>query len=465
MCPLGPTGFGDSPYQCFSAFALNPYFVDWDTLLEAGLVSHEDLGALYDLPHERVDYGLLYARFWPVLQKAFDAWKENPAALDGLGNFEKFCKTYEDWLKPYTCFSALKRFHKGAPWWLWPPNQRCLKDALSSGVFDDKAVKADVEFFSWAQFVCFSQFAQLKDYAQKNGVRLIGDIPIFVAHDSADTWGRPELFQMNAAYELTAQAGVPPDYFSPLGQLWGNPLYDWPAHKKEKYRWWIARFKAAFGLYDRVRLDHFRGFEAYWKVPADAKDARKGVWEKGPGLEFFKAIKDALPQADIIAEDLGVITPELRELLARTGLPGMAVLQFAFGSDAGNLYLPHNLVRNSVVYTGTHDNDTSKGWYASTDEKTRDYFRRYLRSAGDSPNWDLIHAAYKSVSACAVVPLQDFLNLGSEARFNTPGQSAGNWQWRFSQAQFDELHTYIAPLLKDLAEQSGRVAARDGQKE
>ena len=278
-----------------------------------------------------------------------------------------------------------------------------------------------------------------------------------MARDSADAWSSPEYFQFDKNGIPTAVAGVPPDYFSPTGQLWGNPLYRWDTLADDGYAWWMNRLRAAFSLYDIIRLDHFRGFEAYWSVPYGDSDACNGHWEKGPGFHFFKTIAKTLPKASIIAEDLGLITPGVLALLAQTGLPGMAVLQFAFGGDASNFYLPHNLKPNCAVYTGTHDNDTSRGWYDHADEKTRDHFRRYLRSPGDAPQWDLIHAAYKYVCRLAVVPLQDLLGLGSEARMNTPGTAQGNWQWRLCQEQLAHLNAFIAPNLAGLAEESGRL--------
>lgn len=461
LCPLGPTGYGDSPYQCFSAFAMNPYFIDWESLVQAGLLTQEELKPLRELPKGHVDFGALYARFWPLAKTVCARWQSDPKSLSSLGDFDGFCAQERAWLEPYAAFTALKSLHGGAPWWQWPQNVRSPALAKTSGVLETPEARAALRLCQWLQWIVFAQFEKVKAYAAGRGVSLIGDVPIFVARDSADAWSRPEIFQFDAAGNPTAVAGVPPDYFSPLGQLWGNPLYRWDVLAGEHFAWWIARMRAAFRLYDIVRLDHFRGFEAYWSVPADAADARGGHWEKGPGLPFFAALQQAMPQAKIIAEDLGVITPALIALREATGLPGMAVLEFAFDGDAGNFYLPHNLTANCAVYTGTHDNDTARGWYAGADEKTRDYFRRYLRTPGDAPEWDLVHAAYKSPCRLAVAPLQDLLGLETSARLNTPGRPQGNWQWRFTAEQQAHLNAYIAPNLAVLAEESGRLPAPD----
>jgi 4-alpha-glucanotransferase len=295
------------------------------------------------------------------------------------------------------------------------------------------------------------------------GIEIIGDVPIFVALDSAGVWGGPNLFQLDPKTDRpVAVAGVPPDYFSEDGQLWGNPLYNWPVHAAENYDWWLARLQANFDLFDVVRLDHFRGFDTYWSVPAGAVTAKAGKWQKGPGLDFFRAVAKRFPHSKIIAEDLGEPAVSVEQLLADTGLPGMSVLQFGFGGDADNPYLPHNHKDNSVVYSGTHDNDTTRGWYASLDGKTRDHLRRYLRVNGAETSWDFVRAAYESVARLAVVPLQDLLNLGSEARFNLPGSSEGNWQWRYRTAQLEKLKSESAPYLREIGELYGRLPRTKG---
>ena len=464
MCPLGPTGFGDSPYQCFSAFAGNPYLIDWEIFLQKGLLSAQEVAPLRRLPAERVDFGALYERFFPVMRAAYARWRAAPQTLAELGDYDAFLARERAWLDPYAEFFALKAAHGGAPWWEWPRAMRTRAAAASAFKTADSPLARDADFARFLQFVFFAQFGALKTYAREKGVRLVGDIPIFAARDSADVWAHPEIFQLSEDGTPLAVAGVPPDYFSEKGQLWGNPLYDWGACAREDYRWWIARLRMAFRMYDVVRLDHFRGFESYWSVPFGAEDARGGAWQKGGGAAFFAAVARALPDAAIIAEDLGIITDKVRALRRETGCPGMAVLQFAFDGDAANLYLPHNLERACVVYSGTHDNDTARGWYAAAPEATRDYFRRYLRSDGRAPEWDLIHAAYKSVCDLAVVPLQDVLGLDTHARFNAPGQPCGNWEWRFTRAQHAHLNAFLAPNLADLAAQSLRAPKPVGEK-
>jgi 4-alpha-glucanotransferase len=313
------------------------------------------------------------------------------------------------------------------------------------------------EAYEFVQYLFFGQWRRLRERAAELDVQIIGDTPIFAALDSADVWSSPQLFQLDPrTLRPTAVAGVPPDYFSADGQLWGNPLYDWQVHAAEGFAWWLSRLRANFEFCDVVRIDHFRGFEAYWSVPAAASTAREGAWIKGPGPEFFRAVKAALPDAKLIAEDLGLLTPATIALRKSTGLPGMAVLQFAFGSGSDNLYLPHNVHANTVIYPGTHDNDTTRGWYATIDEKTRDHVRRYFRINGQEISWDFLRAAYASVANLAVVSLQDLLSLGSEARFNTPGRSQGNWTWRYRAEQLRALRENSSGYLRELTALYGR---------
>jgi 4-alpha-glucanotransferase len=310
------------------------------------------------------------------------------------------------------------------------------------------------------QYIFFSQWRRVRAAAARRGIAVIGDLPIFVAADSADVWANPGLFELDRATgRPLAVAGVPPDYFTADGQLWGNPLYAWEKHAADGYAWWRERLRASFELYDIARIDHFRGFDEYWRIALPAANARAGRWMPGPGLELFRSIRSAFPGAKIIAEDLGVLGPSVVRLREDTGLPGMAVLQFAFGGDAANPYLPHNLVPNAVIYTGTHDNDTSLGWYATADAKARDHARRYLRVDGAEIGWDLVRTAYGAVSRLAVIPFQDLLALGSEGRFNTPGKAEGNWQWRYRAAQLDQLGNGTAAYLRDLADLTGRLPA------
>ena len=455
VCPLGPTGFGDSPYQCFSSFAGNPYLIDPAPLVSARLLTTDSLAPLRTLSAERVDFGGLYRLKLPLLFSAYSNWRKDPKRALPYGDFAAFREEQSGWLPSYALFSALKDHFDGRPWWEWPADVRSLAAAENSPLRQQVATRA--EAYAFIQYLFFGQWAQVRAHAAKLGVGIIGDTPIFAAPDSADVWASPQLFQLDPkTARPTFVAGVPPDYFSTDGQLWGNPLYQWPAHASDGYAWWLARLRANFNLCDVIRIDHFRGFDTYWAIPASALTARTGSWEPGPGLEFFRAIRAALPGAKLIAEDLGELMPSVVALHEATGLPGMVIFQFAFGADAKNLYLPHNHRANSVVYPGTHDNDTTLGWYATTDEKSRDHVRRYLRVNGREVGWDFIRAAYTSVANLAVIPLQDLLSLGSEARFNTPGQSQGNWSWRYRPEQLRVLHENSAAYLRELAELSGR---------
>ncbi|MCF3650182.1 4-alpha-glucanotransferase [Synoicihabitans lomoniglobus] len=456
ICPLGPTGFGDSPYQCFSAFAGNPYLIDLHVLVDASLLSPSDLVGVQSLPRDAVDFGLLYATKWPLLFKAYDAFVNAGRTFDRYGDFAAFRTENATWLDPYAGFLALKDHFEGRAWWDWPAEVRFFTEAKSSKLWNEVADRADAHAFF--QYLFFGQWNEVRAKAADRGIQIIGDAPIFVAADSADVWSHPELFEINQnTGRAIAVAGVPPDYFSADGQLWGNPLYRWKAHQADGYAWWIDRLKANIALCNVVRIDHFRGFDTYWSIAAGAPTARKGTWETGPGLDFFTAVKSALPDCKLIAEDLGELAPSVVDLRYATGLPGMTILQFAFGGDASNVYLPHNLEGNSVIYPGTHDNDTTLGWYRTADAKTTDHVRRYLRVAGDEIGWDFIRVAYGAVSNLAVVPLQDFMSLGGEARLNTPGLPQGNWQWRYNDAELAELVENAAPYLRDLAELTGRV--------
>ena len=450
VCPLGPTGYGDSPYQCFSAFAGNPYLIDLNALVSAGLLTNADLNQLRALPRDHTDYGALYSHKWPALFRAhanFRAAKSR--APQPYGDFAAFRVMHAGWLDAYALFMALKDHFGGQTWQKWPAAVRFYSRARTSPLAAEVALRA--EAYAFTQYLFFGQWSQLRAKARAAGVTLIGDAPIFAALDSADAWSRPELFQLNQETgSPIAVAGVPPDYFSADGQLWGNPLYDWPAHAAEGHAWWLTRLRANFMLCDIVRIDHFRGFDTYWSIPADAPNARTGEWKSGPGLPFFRAVRTALPDARLVAEDLGDLFPSVLALRDATGLPGMTILQFAFGGGNDNLYLPHHNHTNSIHYPGTHDNDTTLGWYRSADEKSRDHFRRYFRVNGAEPGWDAIRAAYASTSRLAIAPLQDFLSLGSEARFNSPGKAAGNWQWRCTASQLDDLRRHSACYLREL---------------
>jgi len=455
LCPLGPTGYGDSPYQCFSSFAGNPYLIDLAPLVGAGLLTADAVAPLRTLSADHVDFGALYRLKLPLLFLAHTASRKSPARPLPYGDFAAFRREHAAWLGGYALFSALKDHFGGRPWWEWPAEVRSLAVAQKSRFPRELAVR--IEAYEFVQYLFFGQWAVVRARAAKLGIEIIGDTPIFTALDSADVWASPQLFQLDPKSDRpVAVAGVPPDYFSADGQLWGNPLYNWPAHAAEGYAWWLARLRANFALCDVVRIDHFRGFDSYWAIPASAPTARTGRWEQGPGLEFFRTVRAALPGIKLIAEDLGELTPSVVALREATGLPGMAILQFAFGGDARNLYLPHNQRANSVVYPGTHDNDTTLGWYAAADEKTRDHIRRYLRVSGQEVGWDFLRSAYASVANLAVFPLQDLLSLGSAARFNTPGKSQGNWTWRYRPEQLQALRAGAAPYLRELATLYGR---------
>jgi 4-alpha-glucanotransferase len=441
ILPLGPTGYGDSPYQCFSAFAGNPFLISPDQLIEDGLLTKADLEPLPAFPSHTVDYGPVIIYKLALLDKAYARYQSGAGSAALRVGFESFQHAQSGWLDDFALFMALKESHNGAVWSTWEPD---LVSRQSAALAAARASLAEaIESQRLRQFLFFRQWQAVKAYANQAGIKIIGDIPIFVAYDSADVWQHPDLFYLDAQGKCTVVAGVPPDYFSKTGQLWGNPLYRWAVLKQTHYAWWIERVRATLGLVDIIRVDHFRGFEAYWEIPAGMPTAEVGQWVKGPGAEFFNTLKSALGDLPIIAEDLGVVTPEMEALRDGFDLPGMKVLQFAFSGDNTDLFLPHNMVQNCVVYTGTHDNDTTRGWYeVSSTEKERDYARRYLGRDGKDIVWDFIRMAFASVANTAVVPLQDVFNLGTEARMNLPGRPAGNWGWRFQSGQ-------LTPQLRD----------------
>jgi 4-alpha-glucanotransferase len=437
VCPLGPTGYGDSPYQTFSSFALNPYFIDPNELVGMELLKADDLNPIRSLPENRVDYGALYYKFWPILKHAAKTFLNNPQFYKHYGSWENFYQNHRDWLRPYSFFMAFKEHFKGLPWWEWPPEYRSWHTVKQTRLYPK--IEQHASEHAALMYFAFGQWEAVHRYATKKGVTLFGDVPIFVAKDSADLWSNPHLFEINPETHLPAsQAGVPPDFYSKTGQLWGNPLYDWNQHKEERFDWWKRRLEVSFTLFDWIRLDHFIGFSACWRVEQDALTARDGIKVHGPGIAFFEAIAKAIPNAKLIAEDLGDITDSVRELLTKTGLPGMAVLQFAFGDKSSNEYLPHNLRRNTVLYTSTHDCNTATGWYDSSPEKTQDHVRRYLQVNGHDIAWDLIRSAYQSVATWSIVGMTDFLNLGPDARFNTPSKPDGNWTWRITRSQMED---------------------------
>jgi 4-alpha-glucanotransferase len=434
VCPLGPTGFGDSPYQCFSAFAGNPYLVDLEELLEQGFLEPNDLEPLRSLPETMVDYGAQWQLRWLILQKAFEGFRAK-ARPDQQAAFTDFRQSNQEWLEPYCLFMAIKSQFDSRSWQEWPPEAQ--RYPLAKRRFKTKELKDKASAHAFYQFKFFQQWDKLRRYAADRKIQIFGDIPIFVAMDSADVWTHPELFQMTEDLKPTAVAGVPPDYFAADGQLWGNPLYAWERHAKEGYAWWLARLRASFQLFDVVRIDHFRGFDEYCWIPPDAKNARVYRWEKGPGFDLFQVIQKHFPEAKLVAEDLGLITESVRRLVNQAGLPGMKILQFAF--EGATEYLPHNCVPNSVLYPGTHDNDTCRGWFNVQNPNVQDFVHRYLHTDKPEVVWDIIRAGYVSASRIFIVPMQDLLNLGSEARMNTPGTPSGNWRWRFTSDQLDNL--------------------------
>jgi 4-alpha-glucanotransferase len=429
VLPLGPTGYGDSPYQSFSTFAGNPLLISLDALHADGYLSASDLENVPSFPHARVDYGPVIEWKMPLLRRAAENFKhaQRPGHVE---EFHRFCDENAAWLDDYALYAALKDHFGGAAWNTWdPPIAHRQPEALAEW---NRRLGDDVLTVKFLQWQFFRQWFALKERANELGIKVIGDIPIFVAYDSADVWAHPDLFYLDARGYPTVVAGVPPDYFSETGQLWGNPLYRWDVLAARGYDWWIERIRATLKLVDIVRIDHFRGFVAYWEVPATEATAVHGRWVQGPASALFDAVRDALGDAPIIAEDLGVMTPEVTALRDRYDFPGMKILQFAFSSDAHDPFLPHNYPRNCVVYTGTHDNDTAMGWFATAPEEERKYALTYLGADGSDFAWDLIRIGQLSVGDIFVAPLQDLLNLGTEARMNFPSRAQGNWGWRMS---------------------------------
>jgi len=458
VLPLGPTGYGDSPYQCFSAFAGNPLLVSLERLVEAGDLMPGDLAR--DLPafsESHVDFGLAAAYKLPLLKKAAENFnlRASPARR---ADFEDFCHQSAAWLDDYALFISLKGAHGGKAIWNEWGRDIGTRQPEALAVWQER-LAAEMTGHRYTQYQFCRQWADLKEYCRVRGIQMMGDIPIFVAHDSADVWTHPELFHLDSHGNPAALSGVPPDYFSATGQLWGNPLYRWKAMAETGFAWWIERFRSALRLVDLIRLDHFRGFEGYWEIPAGETTAVNGRWVKGPGAPLFEAVQRALGDVPIVAETLGVITPEVTALRDRFGFPGMGILQFAFGNDPqAPDFKPHNYHRNFVVYTGTHDNDTTLGWWTSSDagdstrsaenvRQERAFAREYLHTDGGEMNWVLIRTALASVANLAIVPLQDVLGLGSEARMNVPARASGNWRWRFTTGQ---LTPEIAQLLRKM---------------
>jgi 4-alpha-glucanotransferase len=452
ILPLVPiTSFGNSPYQGFSVFAGEPLLISPDLLREQGLLSNEDLSQVPWFDPEHVDYDRVREYKYPLYRKAYGNFLAgNHRELHD--KYLAFCETNKDWLDDYCFFMAARDFHGDISWLEWPDDLR--SPSKDSRRLWAERLKDGMGYHKFLQFLFFQQWAKLKQYANEKGIAIVGDIPIFVSPESADVWAHPELFQVDEKGYPTAVAGVPPDYFCATGQKWGNPLYNWEAHKADGYQWWIARIRSQIEQVDYLRIDHFRGFESYWEIPAEAETAIDGVWKKGPGEDLFRAIQTALGEdLPIFAEDLGCITPEVEKLRDTLGFPGMRVLQFAF-EGGESTFLPHQLnTRNCICYTGTHDNDTSRGWYDHASEYARDKVRRYMNTDASSISWDFIRICMGTIARFAIFPVQDILKLGSEARMNVPGQAEGNWAWRY---QNGALNPGMADGLKQMAELFGR---------
>jgi 4-alpha-glucanotransferase len=461
VLPLGPTGYGDSPYSCFSSFAGNPLLVSLEGLAERGLLSAADLRDRPSFPNNRVHFDRVTAWKLPLLARAAAAFLASRDGADRAA-FHAFLEAEKWWLDDYCLFTALKGRFGGGAWNASWDRDAALREPAALERWRGE-LAAEVRTQQVVQFFFFEQWRTVRRAAFDRGIRVIGDLPIFAAPDSADVWANRQCFLLDAEGRPTVVSGVPPDYFAATGQLWGNPLYDWQALEREGFRFWIARIGAAERLFDFTRIDHFRGFDACWTVPAGQPTAEHGAWVPSPGAKLFEALERELGKLPLIAEDLGVITPGVDRLRERFGLPGMRILQFAFDAGeagaltAANRFLPHNHTANSVVYTGTHDNDTTRGWYAGRSRRERDYLASYAPPADPEVEWRLIRMAFASVCRFAVVPLQDVLGLGSEARMNTPGTVGGNWSWRCGEGS---LLPALARRLRGLSELYGRLPDR-----
>jgi 4-alpha-glucanotransferase len=451
MLPVGPTGFGDSPYQSFSTFAGNLNLLSPELLLQDGLIGPNDLAGRSFLA-DRVDYAAVEPFKLGLVRRAWDKFSNGraPRLRDA---FEVFRHNKKEWIDDYALFLAIKDARRGAPWYDWPAEFRRRENGRKLLVRGEMA--AEVGVYQFGQFLFFRQWHDLRQHAREKGIRLIGDVPIFVALDSADVWANPRMYLLDGALRPRVVAGVPPDYFSKTGQLWGNPHYDWDAMRATGYAWWASRLRATLDLVDLVRLDHFRGFVAAWQVPAKEETAIKGEWVPGPGVDLFTRLKADLGELPLIAEDLGEITPDVYVLRDQLSLPGMKILQFAFDKPT-NPFLPHNYPANCVAYTGTHDNDTTRGWYATAPELERDYLRRYVGRDGADVSWDLIRLAWASVADLAIAPLQDILDLGTKARMNLPGTAQGNWKWRMPAGAMNE---WVVSRLTAITEVYGRQSS------
>ena len=443
ILPVGPTSFGDSPYQSFSTFAGNPYFIDLKQLVSAGYLTRQDCEKCKIPAHQKdpegdkyVDYALQYTHRYPLLKKAYAGFLKKDGQKEKA--YREFCEENEDWLPEYILFMALKDENGGIPFTMWEEEIRLRKRYAIAEA--KRRLATECGFYEFLQYTFFTQWKKLKEYANQNGIQIIGDIPIYVAADSADVWGDPQLFQLDEDRIPTAVAGCPPDYFAKTGQLWGNPLYNWKYHKQTGYTWWISRMRRCFMLYDCVRIDHFRGFDEYYAIPYGDPTAEFGRWEKGPGLKLFDAISASLGELNVIAEDLGFMTKSVERMVKKSGFPNMKVLVFGFDPEGNSEYLPHNYERNCVVYTGTHDNDTAVGYYRRASRREKAFAREYLGMKSGREFADrIIRAALSSIADTAIIPMQDYLGLDNSARLNMPSTLGGiNWQWRLLPGQVTE---------------------------
>jgi 4-alpha-glucanotransferase len=446
ILPLGPTGYGDSPYQPFSSFAGQPLLISLDLLLEDQLLTPDDLLGTAVFNTYETDYDLVYDYKMPLLRKAFKHYQNNPS-IDMTTAFNEFSKLEDYWLDDFALFMAVFENQGHKAWNEWSPEIANYTPA-SKAAWHTK-LKYEVHYYKFVQFLFYKQWHELKVYANTNNIEIIGDVPIFVAYNSADVWTNKHLFYLSEDGLPSEVAGVPPDYFAAEGQLWGNPLYNWDVCKSQEYVWWFSRISHTLRCVDALRIDHFRGFESYWSVPYGAINAIDGTWKPGPGVDFFIKLKETLGDLPIIAEDLGIITKEVVKLRDTLDLPGMNVLQFAFMDVGESTHLPHNYKPNSVCYTGTHDNNTTIGWYSELSDSCKDKFRRYFNTDGGSPQWDLIRGCLGSVSKIAIIPIQDIIGQDGSWRMNMPGTPTGNWRYRFKLNQINELTTvYLQSLTK-----------------
>ena len=462
VLPLGPTGYGDSPYQCFSAFAGNTNLISPQKIVEDGFLTKEEINEKPDFPVGKVDFGKVYDWKNYILARAYERFRLT-TSVDLRGKFETFSQEQAAWLEDYALFRALKKSQNQASWQNWDAPLKLRDEKALAQARED--LREEIQAQKFQQWLFFRQWNKLKNYCHSKNIRIVGDVPIFVALDSADVWCNPSQFKLNEDGSPQVVAGVPPDYFSTTGQLWGNPIYDWEQMQKDKFHWWIRRVKATLETVDVVRVDHFRGFAASWEVPGADTTAQNGRWINVPGKELFETLKNTLGDLPFWAEDLGVITPDVEELRDSFGFPGMRILQFAFGGDTNSHDLPHNYIKNSVAYTGTHDNDTTAGWFnseagsgstrdAAQIKREREFCLNYLKSDGKEIHWDFIRAVWESVADTAIAPMQDLLGLGNEARMNLPASTSGNWYWQCKDGDFSDK---IRERLRGLTEIYGRI--------